>query len=58
MEGLRVIDNLEVDRLREEDVAKEEEKRQMEAARAARDARGGSRAGGWMGRRSGAVIGS
>ena len=33
---MRVIDNLEQDRLREEDVAKEEERRQREAARAAR----------------------
>ena len=40
MEDLRVIDNL-VDRLREEDVAKEEEKRQREAARAARGDLGG-----------------
>ena len=43
MEGSRVVDNL-VDRLSEEGVAKEEEKRQTEAARAARGGRGGQ---GW-----------
>ena len=42
MEDLRVIDNLEQDRLREEDVAKEEEKRQRDAAKAARGSWGGS----------------
>ena len=42
MEDLRVIDNFEEDRLREEDVAKEEEKRQKEAVRAARSDRGGA----------------
>ena len=36
MEGLRVIDNLEVDRLRKENAAKEEEKRQRKAAKVAR----------------------
>ena len=39
MEGLRVIDNLEVDRLREEDVANKEKRRQREAARAAGEGR-------------------
>ena len=33
MEGSRVIDNLELDRLREENVTKEEGKRQKDAAR-------------------------
>ena len=42
MGDLRVIDNLEEDRLREEGVAKEEERRQTEAARAARGGRGGA----------------
>ena len=58
MEDLRVIDNLEQDRLRGEDVAKEEEKRQKEAARAARGSWKGFRGGGRMRRRGGAVIGS
>ena len=58
MEYLRVIDNLEQDRLRGEDVAKEEEKRQSEVSRAARGGWGGCRGGGRMGRRGGAVIGS
>ena len=58
MEDLRVIDNLEQDRLREEEVAKEEEKRQREAARAERGDWGGSKGGGRMGQRGGAVIGS
>ena len=40
MEGSRIIDNVEVDGLREEDIAKEEEKRQRGAARATR--------GGWV----------
>ena len=53
----RVISNLEVDRLREVDVA-EEEKRQWEAARATRGGRGGGRGGGRMGQRGGAMIGS
>ena len=44
MEGSRVVDNL-VDRLSEEEVAKEEEKRQREAARAARGGLG--RGHGW-----------
>ena len=44
MEDLRVIDNLEQDRLRGEVVAKEEEKRQREAARAVKGGRGGA---GW-----------
>ena len=50
MEDLSGIDNLEEDRLGEEDVAKEEKRRQREAARAARDGRG--RVGlvvGWVG---------
>ena len=42
MEDLRVIDNLEEDRLGEEDVAKEEKRRQREASRAARDGRRGA----------------
>ena len=42
MEGSRVGNNL-VDRLSKEEVAKEEEKRQMEAARAARGDWGGVR---------------
>ena len=42
MEDLRVINNLEEDRLGEEDVAKEEKRRQREAARAARDGRRGA----------------
>ena len=49
---------MEEDRLREEDVAKEEEKRQRGAARAARGSWEGFRGGGRMGRRGGAVIGS
>ena len=53
----KVISNLEVDTLREVDVAKEEEKRQREAARATRDGQGG-RGGSRMGQRGGAVIGS
>ena len=41
---------MEEDRLREEDVAKEEEKRQREAARAARDDwRGAGLVVGWAG---------
>ena len=40
MECSRVIDNLEVDRLRKEDAAKEKEKRQRDAARAAKGAQG------------------
>ena len=40
MEGSRVVNNL-VDRLSEEEVAKEEEKRQREASRAVRGDRGG-----------------
>ena len=43
MEDLRVIDNLEEDRLREEDVAKGEKRRQREASRAARDGRSRAR---------------
>ena len=42
MEGSRVVNNL-VDRLSEEEVAKEEEKRQREAARAVRGDQGGAR---------------
>ena len=57
MEGSRVVDNL-VDRLSEEGVAKEEEKRQTEAPRATRGGRGGCRGSGRMGQRGGAVIGS
>ena len=53
-----VISNLEVDRLREVDVAKAEEKRQPEAARAASGSRGGGRGSGRMGQRGGAVVGS
>ena len=50
MEDLRVIDNLEEDRLGEEDVAKEEIRRQREAARAARGGRRGTGlVGGWAG---------
>ena len=49
MEGLRVIDNLEVDRLRKENAAKEEEKRQRGAARAANGAQG-EQVVGWAGR--------
>ena len=40
MEGSRAIDNLEVDRLREESAAKQEEKRKRDASRAAGGARG------------------
>ena len=40
MSTVRVIDNSATDRLREEDATKEEEKRQKEAARAARGMRG------------------
>ena len=58
MEDLRIIDNLEHDRLREEDVAKEEEKRQREAARATRGSWGGFKSGGKMRQKGGAVIGS
>ena len=47
-----------MDRLREVDVAKEEEKRQREAARATRGDRGGGRGSSRMGQRGGAVIGS
>ena len=43
MEGSRVVNNL-VDRLSVEEVAKEEEKRQLEAARAAKGDQGGARA--------------
>ena len=53
MEDLRVIDNLEEDRLREEDVAKEEKRRQREAARAAR---GGRRGAGLVVGRAGGVV--
>ena len=49
---------MEVDRLREVDVAKEEEKRQREAARATRGGQGGFRGSGRMGQRGCAVIGS
>ena len=50
MEDLRVINNLEEDRLREEDVAKEEEKRQKETDVARRDGRDGAGlATGWAG---------
>ena len=42
MKNLRVIDNLEEDRLVEEDVAKEEKKRQREPARATKDGRRGT----------------
>ena len=42
MEDLRVIDNLEEDRLGEEDLAKGEKRRRREAARAARDGRRGA----------------
>ena len=49
---------MEEDRLRGEYVAKEEEKRQREAARAARGSWRAFRGGGRMGRRGGAVIGS
>ena len=49
---------MEQDRLRGEDVAKEEGKRQSEPSRAARGDWGGCRGGGRMGRRGGAVIGS
>ena len=46
----RVINNLEEDRLGEEDVAKEEKWRQREAARAARDGlRGAGLVVGWAG---------
>ena len=58
MEDLRVIDNLEQDRLREEDVAKEEEKKPREAAWAAICGWRGFRGDGRMRRRGGAVIGS
>ena len=50
-----------VNRLREEDAAKEEGKRQKEAAKAARQARGASGGQGTsdrMGQRGGAVIGT
>ena len=56
-EGSRVVNNL-VDRLSEEEVAKEEGKRQREDARATRGGRGGGGGGGRMGQRGGAVIGS
>ena len=50
MEDLRVIDNFEEDRLREEDLAKEEENRQKKAVRAARGDRGGAGVvAGWAG---------
>ena len=55
----RVIDNFEVERLREEDAAKEEEKRQREAAEAVRGkakaAGRGRGASGRTGRRGGAA---
>ena len=57
----RVIDNLEVGRLREEDATEKEEKRQREAAKAARGARGTGRGrgtSGRMGRRGGVAIGA
>ena len=54
----RVISKFEVDRLREVDAAKEEERRQRDAARATRGGWGGGRGGGWVGQRGGAVIGS
>ena len=49
---------MEVDGLRDVDVAKEEEKRQTEAARATRGGRGGCRGSGRMDQRGGAAIGS
>ena len=57
MEGPRAVNN-SVDRLSKEEVAKEEEKRQREDARAIRGNRGGGKGGGRMGQRGGAVIGS
>ena len=58
----RVIDNLEVDRLREEDAAKEEGKRQRKATKAVRgkvkETWSGRGSGDRMGRRGGAAIGS
>ena len=59
--ALRVINKLAVDRPREDDAAKEGEKRQREAAKAARGAMGAGRgqgARGRMGRRGGAAIGA
>ena len=47
MEDLRVIDNLKQDRLREDDVVKEEKKRQKEAARAAKSGQGVGAPGWW-----------
>ena len=44
--------------MREVDVAKEEEKRQTNAARATRGSRGGGRGSGRMGQRGSAVVGS
>ena len=50
MEDLRVIDNMEEDRLGEEDEAKEGGRRQREAARATRDGRkGAGMVVGWAG---------
>ena len=40
MESSRAIDNLEADRLRKENAAKEEEKKQRDASRTAKGAQG------------------
>ena len=56
MEASTVIDNLDVDRLRKEDAAKEEEKRQGKLLGLQRVA--GGRGGCRIGRRGGAVTGS
>ena len=55
IQGLSIIGG---DRLREEDTAKEEEKRQWEAARVANSGWGGESGSSRMGQHGGAVIGS